>query len=168
MIIALSGFMGSGKSSVGRELAARLGWKHIDLDSYIEQKMGRTVSGIFGDGGEERFRAIELEALRDVVVMNEVAGGDAVLSLGGGTATLKTARELLQNHTKCVYLQTDLDTIFKRIGTRSRTRPLFNDKYRIEALLDERRPLYESSEYRIRTDGRTPSEIAGEIIATVL
>lgn len=164
MIISLTGFMGCGKSSVGRELARLLGWPLVDLDRYIEQKMGQRIAEIFDAGGEQRFRAIETEALRDIIVMHEVAGGDRILSLGGGTIVTAPARELLFKHTESVYLQTDLDTIFKRIRTHSKTRPLFNDKYKIESLFDERMPLYEQAAHSVRTDGRSPAEIAELII----
>ena len=131
MILTLTGFMGSGKSCVGRELSSRLGWEFTDLDRYIEHKMGQTIPEIFKDG-EERFRAIEAEALRDLVVMSQVTGKDIVISLGGGTITIGSARRLILEQTTCIYLRTDLDTIFKRLGTRSKSRPLFHDKLKVE------------------------------------
>ena len=70
MIVSITGFMGSGKSSVGAELATLLGFEFIDLDCYIEEKIGLSIKDIFEMQGEEGFRAIEAEALRDVVVMH--------------------------------------------------------------------------------------------------
>lgn len=162
MIITLTGFMGSGKSSVGRELSALLGWEYSDLDRYIEHKMGQSIPEIFKDG-EDRFRAIEAECLRDLVVMKEVAGGNMIISLGGGTITIGTARTLILEHTECVYLKTDLDTIFGRLGHRSKSRPLFQDTEKVEELMDSRAPLYEMAQHHVRTDGKTPAQIALEI-----
>jgi len=167
MILTLTGFMGSGKSCVGRELSSRLGWEFTDLDRYIEHKMGQTIPEIFKDG-EERFRAIEAEALRDLVVMSQVTGKDIVISLGGGTITIGSARRLILEQTTCIYLRTDLDTIFKRLGTRSKSRPLFHDKLKVEDLMDTRAPLYEMAHLTVRTDGKSPAEIAEEILGMIV
>ena len=76
--------MGSGKSSVGRELASLTGLLFIDLDEYIEHKTGQSIPGIIADG-EDRFRAIEAEAFRDIFIMREIRNESAVVALGGGT-----------------------------------------------------------------------------------
>ena len=122
---------------------------------------------IFKDG-EERFRAIEAEALRDLVVMSQVTGKDIVISLGGGTITIGSARRLILEQTTCIYLRTDLDTIFKRLGTRSKSRPLFHDKLKVEDLMDTRAPLYEMAHFTVRTDGKSPAEIAEEILGMIV
>lgn len=167
MIITLTGFMGSGKSCVGRILAERTGWKHIDLDKYIEHKCNQSIAEIFAEGGEERFRAVESEALRDLVVMHDIAGGDLIISLGGGTITVGAARELILKESVSIYLQAGLDTIFKRLGTHSKSRPLFNDKYKIEELLDSRAPLYEMASIIIETDGLRAEEVADRIMERI-
>lgn len=162
MIISLTGFMGSGKSRVGKELAESLGWEFIDLDRYIEHKIGLSIAEIFEDG-ETRFRAIEAEAVRDVVTMRQITGDNLVLALGGGTLTITSVRWLILEHTNCVYLSTGLDSIIRRLGTRSKSRPLYHDTYNIEALLDERIPVYELAPYRVQTDDREPKETAETI-----
>lgn len=167
MILTLTGFMGCGKSRIGRELSALLEWEFVDLDRYIEHKMGQRISEIFNDG-EERFRAIEAEALRDVVVMHEVTGGNVVLALGGGTIMTPCARELILKRTTCVYLQAGLDTIFKHAECGARKRPLFRETYQVEELLDSRTPTYETAHFTVPVDGREASDIAKEIAATVI
>ena len=77
--------MGSGKSSVGVRLATCLGYEFIDLDYYIEKKIGLSIDEIFKEQGEDGFRAIEAEALRDVVIMHKLTAENLVLALGGGT-----------------------------------------------------------------------------------
>ena len=91
--------MGSGKSSVGAELATLLGFEFIDLDCYIEEKIGLSIKDIFEMQGEEGFRAIEAEALRDVVVMHTLTHKDLVLALGGGTIAIKGVRHLILEDT---------------------------------------------------------------------
>lgn len=164
MVISLTGFMGSGKSRVGRALSEALGWDFIDLDRYIEHKIGKSVPEIFQEG-EEHFRAVEAEAVRDVVTMRQITGEDLVLALGGGTLTIGAIRELILDSTSCVFLRTDLDEIIRRLGTRSKSRPLFNGKFEIEDLLDSRTPVYEMARYSVRTDGKTPEAVAEEILA---
>ena len=87
MIISLTGFMGCGKSSTGRELAARLGAHLVDLDTQIVARSGRTIPELFREG-EEAFRRVELDTLRAVLDEADAAGGDTVLALGGGALTV--------------------------------------------------------------------------------
>ena len=159
--------MGSGKSRIGRELSVALGWEFIDLDRYIEHKIGKSIPEIFSEG-EEHFRAVEAEAVRDVITMREITGESLVLALGGGTLMTGSIRELILEHTCCVYLQTGLDEIIKRLGTRSKSRPLFNGKYEIESLLDSRIPTYELAGYAVSTDGKTPEMVTSEILAFII
>ena len=88
MIISLTGFMGCGKSSTGRELAARLDARFIDLDGEIVARTGRSIPDIFREGGEAAFRAVELATLRAVLDEADAAGQDTVLALGGGALTI--------------------------------------------------------------------------------
>lgn len=158
MIISLTGFMGCGKSSVGRELAARLGARLVDLDEEIAVRSGRPIPEIFRTGGEELFREIELETLRAVL---DEAVGDTVLALGGGALTLDAARELIFRCTRCIWLRTRLDTIRERLGQTDPSRPLFADA---EALFARRETLYAQAPLALDTDGRTPAEIAEAIL----
>lgn len=161
MVVTLAGFMGSGKSSVGRELATLLGCPFSDLDEYIVHKAGESIPDIFKDS-EDRFRALEAEALRDLVIMSEVRGEDAVIALGGGTVLNPELRILLENRTKEVYLRTEASTIRERLEADGAGRPLF-DASSVESMLEERKPLYERAAIVVSTDEKTPLQIAREI-----
>lgn len=163
MIISLTGFMGSGKSRVGRILADELSWEFIDLDRYIEHKMGRKIPDIFSEDGEDYFRAVEAEAVRDVITMRQITGENLVLALGGGTLSIKPIQWLILEQTSCVYLRTGLDCIIRRLGTNNPGRPLLRDKYSVEELLDERIPTYEMAPYTADTDKQSPDEVAAAI-----
>ena len=149
MIVSLTGYMGSGKSSTGSELAGLLGWEFIDLDGYIEGKIGRSVGEIIAQDGETRFRAVEAEALRDVVIMHQLTGENLVLALGGGTIMTTSVRRLILEDTLCVYLKTSFGQLQKRLGE-GRWGP-------------ERQPVYEMAALTVVTDGKTPQEVAQEI-----
>jgi shikimate kinase len=161
MIISLTGFMGCGKSSTGRGLAARLGARLVDLDAEIVARDGRAIPEIFREGGEAAFRAVELETLRAVLDEAAAAGGDTVLALGGGTLTGPEARDLVFSRTRCVWLRTRLETIRARLGAADASRPLFADA---EALFAARIPVYAQAPFAVDTDGKTPAGVAGEII----
>ena len=141
--------MGSGKSSTGSELAGLFGWEFIDLDSYIEGKIGRSVGEIIAQDGETRFRAVEAEALRDVVIMHQLTGENLVLALGGGTIMTTSVRRLILEDTRCVYLKTSFEQLHKRLSE-GRWGP-------------ERQPVYEMAALTVVTDGKTPHEVAEEI-----
>ena len=162
MTISLTGFMGCGKSSTGRELAARLGARFLDLDAEIVARDGRPIPEIFREGGESAFRAVELETLRAVLDTADAAGEKLVLALGGGTLTLPEARALVLSRTRCVWLRTRLETIRERLGASDASRPLFRDA---EALYAAREPIYAQAHLAVDTDGKTPAEVAGEIVA---
>ena len=149
MIVSLTGYMGSGKSSTGSELAGLLGWEFIDLDEYIEGKIGRSVGEIIAQDGETRFRAVEAEALRDVVIMHRLTGENLVLALGGGTIMTTSVRRLILEDTLCVYLKTSFGQLKKRLSE-GRWAP-------------ERQPVYEMAALTVVTDGKTPHEVAEEI-----
>ena len=159
MIISLTGFMGCGKSSVGRELAVRLGARLVDLDEEIAARAGRPIPEIFRTGGEEVFRDMELETLR--AVLDEAGEGPVVLALGGGALTRSEARELIFGRTRCIWLRTRLDTIRERLGQTDPSRPLFADA---DALFARREALYAQAPLALDTDGRTPAEIAETIL----
>lgn len=166
MIVSLTGFMGCGKSSVGRKLSSLLEWKFIDLDEYIVHKAGMSIPDIMGQGGESYFRAIEAEALRDVVTMSEITGEDLVLSLGGGTITIGATRHLITEHSESFYLKASLETLTERLQGGMDSRPLLKDG-RMEERLKTREPLYEMAAHVIETDGKTVDAIADEIAAIV-
>ncbi|MGM9753046.1 MAG: shikimate kinase [Candidatus Cryptobacteroides sp.] len=149
MIISLTGFMFSGKSCVGERLALALGWDFVDLDRYIEQKCARSINEIFALQGEDGFRAIEAEALRDQVVMHQLQGRDLVLSLGGGSLQSYCLRPLILEQTLCIWLKTSADILRRRMaghvqecGTRPLLKRLLNEEGALEELLAEREKIY--------------------------
>lgn len=156
-IICLTGFMGCGKSSVGKVLASRLGCAFADLDDYIVRREGRSIPEIFKEG-ESSFRKIELEALISFI---EEADAPCVLALGGGTFTIEAARSLALERTRTVHLRTELATIRKRLGESDASRPLFADA---DALYEKRSALYALAEYSVDTDALSPEEVARKII----
>ena len=159
MTITLTGFMGCGKSSTGRELASMLGYPFVDLDEYIVHKTGHSIPELFGNG-EDYFRSVEAEAVRDIVCMDRITGSSTVLALGGGSFAIMPIRKLLLENTVCIYLQADFRTCMERIGSMEGRPMLTTDA---EELYRERLPLYESSHYRVKTDGKSPEEVAEEI-----
>ena len=160
MIISLTGFMGCGKSSTGRALAARLGARFVDLDEEIVRRDGRSIPEIFREGGEAAFRQLELETLRTVLD----GAGDTltVLALGGGALTQSAAREIIFARTRCVWLRTSLETIRQRLGSADASRPLFADA---DALYASREPLYAQAPFAVDTDEKSPAEVADEIVS---
>lgn len=118
-ILALTGFMGSGKSSVGRELARIRGMEFVDIDTLIEQRAGVTINEIFRLYGEERFRAIETETLHSFKGRSGI-----VLSCGGGIVLSGANRDFLRNETECIWLYCGMNTMLGRVN--DGTRPLIN------------------------------------------
>lgn len=172
MVITLTGFMGCGKSSVGKALAERLGWEFVDLDAYIEHKKGMSVADIFSNEGEEAFRALEAECLRDVIVMRQIAGGDVVLALGGGTMTITSVQWLIREQTECFWLKASLETCLGRIGADRSDRPLLGTSItsgapadKLELLFKEREKYYSLAAHYIDTEGKTIEETVEDILA---
>ena len=165
MLVALTGFMGSGKTSAGRLVADALGCPFLDLDEIIVKKAGRSIPDIFEADGEKGFRRLEKQALEQTVA--KYAESTAILALGGGTVTVPGAIGLLQEKTLCIYLQADVDTLRANLEGRREGRPLAGDGW--EERLAARLPLYEKAAHvTIDTIGLTPEEIADEIIITCL
>ena len=145
--IYLVGFMCSGKTTVGRLLAERLGWHFIDLDGEIEAEHGASIAGIFEQQGEAAFRTLETEALRKRLKL--VRGGrPVVIALGGGTFAQPENVELLEENGVTVWLDCPLETARRRLGDDC-ARPLARDPQRFAALYEERRAAYAHADYRI-------------------
>ena len=158
--VVLVGPMGAGKSTVAALLAEAWGVGFRDTDADVEAVDGRSVSDIFVEAGEDHFRRLEAAA-----VQRALRDHDGVLALGGGAVLDPATRELLASH-RVVYLRVGLSDAVKRVGLGT-GRPLLlgNVRGRIKALLDERAPLYESvASLVVETDGRTPDEVADEIM----
>ena len=123
--ISLIGFMGCGKSSVGKILATLLPeCRLIDLDTYIEEKQGKNIPEIFNEYGEAAFRRMEREALEEI--FSDKSRPRAILSLGGGTVTSELCRQLIRQHTDCFYLRATTDTLLDNLEGHSDGRPMLN------------------------------------------
>jgi shikimate kinase len=155
--IVLIGAPGSGKSTVGMALAAHLQWPFVDTDALIELKESKKITDLFVDNGEEYFRAVEFETLKEV--LQETS---AVISLGGGAPISKSAQsELLSTDSMIVFLDVSLATAAPRVGF-NRDRPLLlgNPRAQWQALSDQRRPIYEQlATLSIKVDDMTVDEI---------
>lgn len=165
--IILSGYMGSGKSTVAKLLHQRTGLPLIDLDAAIENKMRLSIADLFAQRGEIFFRKIEHETLREILNTEN----SFVLSLGGGTPCYANNHELLKaDGIDWIYLKASPETLYKRIIADTTERPLFAGKSaaELEAFIAphvfERSFFYNQAKYKITTDGKTPDDIATEII----
>lgn len=159
LVCVLVGAPGSGKTSTGRVLAARLGVDFRDTDADIEAVAGKPIPEIFVDDGEEHFRALEATA-----VITALASFEGVLALGGGAILAPGNRAALAGHT-VVHLSVELPDAVRRVGLGA-GRPLLaiNPRATLKYLLDQRRPLYaEVATSTVVTDGRTPEQVAEEI-----
>lgn len=136
MNIILCGFMGSGKTVVGSELAKIMGRRFVDTDELIEEEQGVAIKAIFAMYGEEHFRDLEYECCKKVSELK-----NCVVSTGGGALTFERNVEALKESGKIVFLDADFDVICDRIGDNT-NRPLFQDKEKARALYDERKSKY--------------------------
>ena len=162
--IVLTGFMGSGKSTAGPLLAARLGWRFVDADDVIEAEAGVRIAEIFARDGEAEFRRLE----RDVIAWLAAEDG-LVLALGGGAFETAETRELLLNSagTVVVNLGVDLSTTLARCGGTEGTRPVLADLANLAARYERRLPLYKMAHVTIATDELTPEQVANSVLAVV-
>ncbi|MFI6762134.1 shikimate kinase [Micromonospora sp. NPDC050417] len=159
-VCVLVGAPGSGKTSTGQALAAALGVAFRDTDADIETAAGKPIPEIFVDEGEEHFRTLERDA-----VATALGEFDGVLALGGGAILAESNRAALAGHT-VVYLSVELTDAIRRVGLGA-GRPLLaiNPRATLKYLLDQRRPLYqEVATLTVVTDGRTPEQVAEEIL----
>jgi len=165
-IVALTGFMGAGKTSVGQALAGILGWAFVDLDAEIELHQKMPIREVFRLRGEPQFREIETEALRRT--LHQVSS-PTVIALGGGTFVQACNADLLRDSgARVVFLETPLEAMLERcrIGTPSSTenlRPLAADADAFRALYGQRLPSYRKADLTVNTAGRTAGENAREI-----
>jgi shikimate kinase len=162
--VFLVGFMASGKSTVGRELARRLGWDFVDLDERIEAREGQAVPEIFRDSGEQGFRQAEGRALRE---LTELLERNTVVALGGGTFVQPRNFELLRPW-HSIFLDAPLDELWQRSLTDGVERPLRkDDRAEFEALYWQRRPSYTQATVTVVTSGKDLVTICAEIERTL-
>ncbi|MBA4371749.1 MAG: shikimate kinase [Thermodesulfovibrio sp.] len=160
--IVLTGFMGTGKTTVGRELARLLDMKLIDIDAGIESEEGLRIPEIFSRFGEERFRDIEAKAIRKYA-----ASDHAIISTGGGAVLRAENIEALRINSIIFCLSASPETVLKRTA-RNDDRPLLkaaDPLQNIFELMQYRRPFYEKAGIMIDTDDKTPLQVAEEIAA---
>ena len=158
--IVLVGFMGSGKSTVGRLVARRLGYAFEDMDGRIEARAGRTIVTIFHDDGEEAFRALEREEARSLVGLPH-----CVVAAGGGAFARPETRALLQHGAVTVWLRCDLATALARIPADG-ARPLASNRDIMAPLLAEREPTYRMADVAVDASG-APEQVAERVVALV-
>lgn len=171
-IVYLTGFMTSGKSTIGPILANVLGLEFYDLDKVIEEEEKQTIVEIFEKKGEDYFRELESVTLKRLSENNS-----AVISLGGGTITNKKNFDLLKKTGKIIYLKVSPDNLYKRLKNKI-DRPLFKDlvlgenseedfMIKIKDMLEKRREYYEKADLVMETDsqplGRTVDKLAKKI-----
>jgi shikimate kinase len=159
--IVLTGFMGSGKSTVGPLVAARLGWRFLDADDVIVAETGMAISDFFARHGEPAFREIERKTIA------RLAGEDGlVLALGGGAIEDAGTRDLLLNApgTVLVHLEITLDTTLERCSGTDGMRPVLADRANLAARHERRLPLYRAAHVSIAADRLTPEQVADAIV----
>ncbi len=162
--IVLTGFMGTGKTEVGRELSNILGWKLVDVDDEIVKSKGMSINELFSAFGEPAFRDIETEAIKKMSVYKSV-----IISTGGGAVLRQENMDVLRKNGIIVCLTASPEIILERTGN-SDERPLLraeNPLEKIRELLDFRKPFYEKADIVIETENRTPRQIAGDIIERI-
>ena len=182
--LILTGFMGTGKTSVAKILSRRLGVDMIDTDEEIVRKTGKTIPEIFAmplhlAGGEKGFRDIESDVIKEVTARRPYA----VISAGGGAVLRRENREAFRNNGIIINLRASPRTIYERLGSsadESRKRPLLSDYYgknkddldsaaynRIKELLDQRAEFYADCDFSVDTDNLSPEEAADFIIKKI-
>jgi shikimate kinase len=163
-MLSLVGFMGAGKTTVGKALAGRLGWHFVDLDDLIQARERRTIPEIFQQSGEKAFRDLERQLLREAIGSSRTRG--SVLSLGGGAFIDNTNQDLLrENEIPAVFLDASAEELFRRCQQPGVDRPLLSDRDGFSALYERRRPAYLNAAFCVQTAGREIASIVDEIIA---
>ena len=161
--VFLVGMMGSGKSTVGPLLAARLGRPFLDSDRCVEEAAGRSIAEIFAAEGEEHFRRLERETIE------AHAKDGAVMALGGGAIAQPGAPERLAALGRVVYLRARVESLLGRVGG-ARSRPLLagldaeGRRARLDEILAEREPAYATAGVVVDTDDRSPQDVADELV----
>jgi shikimate kinase len=163
MNISLFGFMGTGKTSVGKILAARLGWTFLDTDAMIEAEAGTTIATIFAGPGEQAFRDMETRTIRLVALMPKV-----VISTGGGAVLREDNVRELAAHGVAVCLRARPETLMERLKDEVAKRPLLQgaDPFlKVKTILSDRRAAYARVPHAVDTDDLSPEAVADRIMA---
>jgi shikimate kinase len=165
--VLLTGYRATGKTSIGKILADQLGFQFIDTDQAIEKRQGESIAEIVDRGGWDLFRRKEEDMLVELANRNHL-----VIAAGGGAVIHEKAWKKLRQNAFSIWLTADIKTICRRLAADSSTddqRPPLTEMGTMDEIamvLDERQPLYEkSSDFKIDTEGRTPEEVAEDILA---
>ena len=165
--IFLVGFMGAGKTSVGRALSQRLGWRFEDLDDRIRAREGRSIPEIFQQSGEAGFRQRELAALRELLAESE-SGEPLIAALGGGAFVQEEVQSLLAARERMtVFLDAPGQELWRRCSADSVDRPLQREEGEFYRLYESRRPRYLKAKLQIATNGRKIESIVSEIASSM-
>lgn len=160
MRIFLIGFMGCGKSTMGRALAASLNMTFIDLDTYLEERYFKTIPQIFAEEGEANFRLKERKVLEEVSAFDKV-----IVATGGGAPCFFDNMELMNQSGFCIFLDVEIDSLVYRLTHAKTERPLIKGKspeelhHFIEELMQKRRPFYEKSRYILHGKDIYPEQV---------
>lgn len=160
--VFLVGFMGAGKTSVGRSLGQRLGWSFEDLDDRIQARAGRSLAEIFRDSGEPAFRGLENAALREL--LSELNAEPRIVALGGGAFAQPGNMTLLEDAGLLViFLDGPAEELFRRCRQEHRERPLLQDATQFAELYEQRRSFYRKASCHINTAGKDVDTIVTEV-----
>jgi len=160
--LVLTGFMGAGKSTIGRLLADRLNWNFLDLDAHLEARTGATIPQLFAEQGEARFRRLESTALASAL-----SRSNTVLALGGGTPEDLTNRLLLEQTpgTFTIFLDAPFPTLFDRCMLQDIARPVLEDPAAAQLRFERRHPLYRRlANLTITTSNQTPDQTVNALL----
>jgi shikimate kinase len=162
--IVLTGFMGAGKTTVGRLLARRLSWRFLDADAEIEAATGTPIAQIFEERGEPWFREFEHETIRRLLPSESL-----VLALGGGAIEDSRTRSLLLtgDSTRLVHLEASLETVLTRCQGTESLRPILRERLNLEDRYRRRLPLYRASHLTVAVDSLPPGAIVEAILQTI-
>jgi shikimate kinase len=164
----LTGFMCSGKSTVGRRLARLLDWEFIDLDEAIAERAGKSVAEIFADAGEAVFRALEDQLLLEISVLatTHSAVRGVIVALGGGTLMDPENRELCASIATIVWLRCPVEVVEERFtqGGAGNRRPLWGSTEELEQRMVQREPGYRGADFAVDATG-TPEEVSDKVLA---
>jgi shikimate kinase len=158
-VLYLVGFMGTGKTAVGRCMAAMLDWTFIDLDQEIEKAAGSTIAGIFRRHGEAHFRALESAQLRRAALCR-----NTVIATGGGACNSAENQEIMRSTGGRVWLDAPLELLYRRCCEQPELRPLWGSREEMEQLLERRRPFYSQAEVRVSAVDGSVEDLARHIL----
>lgn len=171
-LVFLTGFMASGKSTIGQILANTIGWRFYDLDLLIEEREGRKIKEIFETDGELYFRELETKILREVINFRK-----SVIALGGGTIAYRDNLNLIKESGQLIYLESSAEETYKRLRfKRDRPMMLFNgddeptyEQYinRIKELLNDRKKFYDQADIKFNTDNLTIGRSVDKLVSII-